>query len=77
MDVVFVDNGVCIRSIDITVRQNVEQGSISKLSSIIFDLCRKDVTVSRDDIVASFRAKVMFGSFVEGIGSLEVVVRVR
>jgi hypothetical protein len=64
--VVFVGNGVCIGSIDIAVRRNVEQGSISELSSIFFDLCRKDLTVSRDDIVANFRAKVLFGSFVEG-----------
>jgi hypothetical protein len=66
MDVVFVGNSVCIGSIDIAVRQNVEQGYISELSSICFDLCRKDITVSRDDIIASFRAKVLFGSFIKG-----------
>jgi len=46
------------------------------------DLCRKDVTVFRDDIASSFREKVLFGSFVEGnvflgIGSMKVVERIR
>ncbi len=41
MDVVFGGNGVCIGSFDIAVRQNVEQGSISKLSSILFGSLQK------------------------------------
>jgi hypothetical protein len=78
---IIVGDAVCIARINNVIGWDVEQRSISVLSSIFFDLRRKDLTVTRNDFEASFRTKVLLGSFVEGneflqIGSLKVDVKV-
>ncbi len=68
-----------VSSVNITIGRNIEQRSVSKLSSAFFDLCREQIAVSRDNVKASLRTEVLLGSFVKRnvflrIGSLKVVV---
>jgi hypothetical protein len=79
IDWLFVGNDVRISNINITIRRNIDQRSVSKLSGIFFDLCGKVITVSRDNVEVSLVTKVLFGSFVNcnvllGIAGLKVVV---
>jgi hypothetical protein len=79
VDVVFVGNNLRVSSVNIAIGQNIEQRSVSKLSSAFFDLCREQIAVSKDNVEASLRTEVLLGSFVESnvflrIGSLKVVV---
>jgi hypothetical protein len=79
VDLVFVGNEVRVSSVDIAIGWNIEQRSISKLSSTFFGLCREEIAVSRDNIEASLGKEVLLGSFVEGnvflqIGGLKFVV---
>jgi hypothetical protein len=59
--------------------ERLSKKSVPKLSEIFFNLCRKDITVSRDNVKVSLGMKVLFGSFVKsnvflGIGGLKVAV---
>jgi len=85
IDLVSVGNEVRIGSVNITIRRNIDQRSVSKLSGIFFDLCIKGITVSMDNFEArletEWKMEVLRGSFVEGnvflqIGGLKVVVRI-